>query len=110
MFEAYLDAGSNYTFLFPCSKLEQNMLSTRKMSDIFLKIKDRPSNNSDYYGFEGSQREDQGSGQMCILGPEGDAISLVSTINTPYVIITYVNTEVHFLVDFHGVIASFTPR
>ncbi|KAH6935674.1 hypothetical protein HPB50_007670 [Hyalomma asiaticum] len=48
------------------------------------KIADKPHPNVQDYGLESASVEDQGSGQIVIVGPDGDAVAMTSTINDPF--------------------------
>lgn len=46
-------------------------------------IRELPNADASYYGLEPSSGTDHGSGQMCVIGPDGDALCLVSSLNAP---------------------------
>ncbi|XP_065286686.1 scoloptoxin SSD14-like [Dermacentor albipictus] len=47
-------------------------------------IRELPNADASYYGLEPSSGTDHGSGQMCVISPDGDALCLVSSLNAPF--------------------------
>ncbi|XP_077508678.1 scoloptoxin SSD14-like [Amblyomma americanum] len=47
-------------------------------------IGEKAHQEAGYYGLQRSSAGDYGSGQMCVVGPEGDALCLVSSLNMPF--------------------------
>lgn len=58
------------------------MISKSFAEEIRTKISDTTtSQNASYYGAEVSLLEDHGTAHLVVLAPNGDAISVTSTIN-----------------------------
>lgn len=46
-----------------------------------LRISDKPLPHYKNYGLQRSSLEDHGTGQVAVLGPSGDAVIMVGTLN-----------------------------
>lgn len=51
---------------------------------VSTKIRDKPQLDSAFYGLIREQLRDHGSGQLCIISPNGDAFAMTSSINTEF--------------------------
>ncbi|KAH6934695.1 hypothetical protein HPB50_027210 [Hyalomma asiaticum] len=61
-------------------------LLNRNVSDSVARewLRQLPNPDASYYGLEPSSSVDQGSGQMCVIGLDGDALCLISSLNAPF--------------------------
>ncbi|XP_077537468.1 scoloptoxin SSD14-like [Haemaphysalis longicornis] len=64
-------------------KALDRLLNPEAASAARKKITDKPHNRA-YYGPEGDPRADHGTGIVSIVAPDGDAISIASTLNTEF--------------------------
>lgn len=62
-----------------------NLTSDRYAEEIRLQIDDIVTHDIDYYGPTFDIKPDYGTSHMNILGPDGAAVSLTSTINLVFV-------------------------
>jgi gamma-glutamyltranspeptidase/glutathione hydrolase/leukotriene-C4 hydrolase len=63
-------------------QLVGNMTSSSYANDIKAQINDeKTSNDTEYYGAESLGLSDHGTAHVCLLAPNGDAVSITSTIN-----------------------------
>ncbi|XP_050036058.3 scoloptoxin SSD14-like [Dermacentor andersoni] len=66
------------------SSLISSIMSPDRATEIAQKISSKPHPNVEDYGLDSVSAEDHGSGQLVIVAPDGDAIAMTSTINTPF--------------------------
>jgi len=62
----------------------ENMVSAEFGNQVRLKISDDHTHNTSYYGAETSPPVEEGTTHLSIYAPNGDAVSMTSTINTWY--------------------------
>lgn len=66
-------------------KVVRELLSVSESDEVALKlITGSTHEDASYYGLELSSVDDHGSGHVCIVSADGDALCLVSTINTEF--------------------------
>ena len=86
-----LHKGFTITLLFVKCKLNKGFkiqflrqLTTLTSADeIVARITDTATHNLSYYGYVLPPMSDSGTSHLSLVGPEGDALSITSTINTP---------------------------
>ncbi len=68
------------------NELVEKLTSEDFAMETYLSINDSYTvNNASYYGADFSLTEDHGTTHLSVFGPNGDAVSVTSTINTGYV-------------------------
>ncbi|VDL19432.1 unnamed protein product [Hymenolepis diminuta] len=65
-------------------KLLKSLMTLETADEIAAKVTDNGTHNTSYYGSVFLPPSDQGTAHVCLVGPNGDAISITSTINTPF--------------------------
>lgn len=73
--------GENQTFKSKLNELVKNMTSEDFARDIRSKISDDKTHGTDYYGPTFYDYTSTGTSHMSLLAPNGDAVSVTSTIN-----------------------------
>ncbi|KAM3183031.1 hypothetical protein ACTXT7_011160 [Hymenolepis weldensis] len=61
-----------------------SLMTLETADEIAAKVTDGGTHNTSYYRSAFLPQSDQGTAQVCLVGPNGDAISITSTINTPF--------------------------
>ncbi|XP_064488800.1 scoloptoxin SSD14-like [Ornithodoros turicata] len=65
-------------------KLVKSLVSSRETKTVSSKISDRPVPDTEFYGLSPDEIRDHGSGQICMIAPNGDAFAMTTTINTEF--------------------------